>query len=126
LADVAGAEKELVAGHFGVCRGLAKSGDKELGPAMHRDECVLSRRYAGASQGRTTSILNVPGVEAVQMALEECLRRPVSGQCAGFSHAFCQPFLEFLRPILPGAPGLDFEIRENTFRSQRAFLIPNP
>jgi hypothetical protein len=30
LADVAGAKEELVAGHFGVCRGLAKSGDEEL------------------------------------------------------------------------------------------------
>ena len=30
LADVAGAEQELVAGHFGVCRGLAKSGNEEL------------------------------------------------------------------------------------------------
>ena len=38
LADVAGAEQELVAGHFGVCRGLAKSGNKKLGPTMHSDE----------------------------------------------------------------------------------------
>jgi len=30
LANVAGAKKELVTGHFGVCRGLAKSGDKKL------------------------------------------------------------------------------------------------
>jgi hypothetical protein len=30
LANVAGAEEKLVAGHFGVCRGLAKSGNKEL------------------------------------------------------------------------------------------------
>ena len=37
LADVAGAEQELVAGHFGVCRGLAKGGNEELGPTMHRD-----------------------------------------------------------------------------------------
>ena len=37
LANVAGAEQELVAGHFGVCRGLAKGGNKELGPTMHRD-----------------------------------------------------------------------------------------
>ena len=43
LADVAGAEQKLVAGHFGVCRGLAKSGNKELRPTMHRDENVLSR-----------------------------------------------------------------------------------
>ena len=35
LADVAGAEEELVAGDFGVCRGLTKGRDKELGPAMH-------------------------------------------------------------------------------------------
>jgi hypothetical protein len=27
-----------VAGHFGVCRGLAKSRDEELGPTMHSDE----------------------------------------------------------------------------------------
>jgi hypothetical protein len=32
-----------VAGHFGVCRGLAESGYKELGPTMHRDKSVLSR-----------------------------------------------------------------------------------
>ncbi len=43
LADVAGAEQELVAGHFGVCRGLAEGGDKKPGPAMHRNEGVLSR-----------------------------------------------------------------------------------
>ena len=43
LADVAGAEQKLVTGHFGVCRGLAKGRDEELGPTMHRDECVLSR-----------------------------------------------------------------------------------
>jgi hypothetical protein len=30
LADVTGAKEEFVAGHFGVCRGLAKSGDEEL------------------------------------------------------------------------------------------------
>ena len=30
LANVAGAHEELVTGHFGVCRGLAKSGNKEL------------------------------------------------------------------------------------------------
>ena len=30
LADVAGAQQELVAGHFGICRGLAQGGDKEL------------------------------------------------------------------------------------------------
>ena len=30
LANVAGADEELVTGHFGVCRGLAKSGNKEL------------------------------------------------------------------------------------------------
>ena len=37
LANVAGAKQKLVTGHFGVCRGLAKSGHKKLGPAMHRD-----------------------------------------------------------------------------------------
>jgi hypothetical protein len=35
LADVSGAEKELVAGYFGVCGGFTKGGDKELRPAMH-------------------------------------------------------------------------------------------
>ena len=30
LANVAGAEQKLVAGHFGVCRGLAQGGNKEL------------------------------------------------------------------------------------------------
>ncbi len=37
LADVAGAEQELVAGHFGVGRGLAKGGNEELRPTMHRN-----------------------------------------------------------------------------------------
>ena len=39
LADVSGAHQELVAGDFGVGRGLAKGRNKELGPAMH--ECLL-------------------------------------------------------------------------------------
>ena len=36
LADVAGAEQELVAGDFGVCRSFAEGGNEELGPTMHR------------------------------------------------------------------------------------------
>ena len=46
LADVAGAEQELVAGDFGVRRGLAKSRNKELGPTMHRNgvACFPVRR----------------------------------------------------------------------------------
>ena len=48
LADVAGAEQELVAGDFGVCRGLTKGGDKELRPTMHRNGLsVLSRPKPG-------------------------------------------------------------------------------
>jgi len=35
LADVAGAEKELVTGDLGVGGCFAEGGDKELGPAMH-------------------------------------------------------------------------------------------
>ena len=35
LADVSGAEEELVAGDFGVCRSLAECGDKEPGPTVH-------------------------------------------------------------------------------------------
>ena len=35
LADVAGAQQELVAGDFGVCRGFAQGRDEELGPTMH-------------------------------------------------------------------------------------------
>ena len=38
LANVAGAEQKPVTGHFGVCRGLAKSGNKQLGPALHNVE----------------------------------------------------------------------------------------
>jgi len=37
LADIAGANEELVAGHFGVRRGLAKGGNEELRPTMHRN-----------------------------------------------------------------------------------------
>src|ERR1019366_4436715 len=59
LADVAGADEELVAGHFGVCRGLAKSRNEELGPALHRDKCMLSRRYLGEGAMNAESILNV-------------------------------------------------------------------
>ena len=40
LADVAGAEKKLVAGHFGVCRSLAQCRNKELRPTMHRKVCA--------------------------------------------------------------------------------------
>ncbi len=39
LADVAGAEQELVAGDFGVGGSFAEGGDEELGPTMH---CVLT------------------------------------------------------------------------------------
>ena len=35
LADVAGAEEELVAGDFGVGGSFAEGGDEELGPTMH-------------------------------------------------------------------------------------------
>ena len=42
LADVAAAEKELVAGDFGVCGELAEGGDEELGPAMHAFRVSLS------------------------------------------------------------------------------------
>ena len=51
LADVAGAEQELVAGDFGVCGGFAEGGDEELGPAMHGQRrhfpacCIGLRRH---------------------------------------------------------------------------------
>ena len=35
LANVTGAEQQLVAGDFGVCRGFTEGGDEELRPAMH-------------------------------------------------------------------------------------------
>ena len=60
LADVAGAEKKLVAGHFGVCRSLAQCGNKELRPTMHRK--VVSHflvRGANARQMNAAFILNV-------------------------------------------------------------------
>ncbi len=37
LADVSGAHQELVAGDFGVGGCFTKGGDKQLGPALHRD-----------------------------------------------------------------------------------------
>ena len=45
LANVTGPQQELVAGHFGVCRGLAKGRNKELGPTMHRKECGFPVQY---------------------------------------------------------------------------------
>ena len=42
LADIAGAEEELVAGDFSVRGDLAEGGDKELGPAMHERGVDLS------------------------------------------------------------------------------------
>ena len=78
LPNVAGAEQKLVAGHFGVCRGLAKGRNKELRPTMQRVR-KLSRppnRLAGrlpasgpgssGTQGNemADSILNVRAVTA--------------------------------------------------------------
>ena len=62
LADVAGAEQKLVAGHFGVCRGLAKSGMKSFD-----QRCIEMSAYFPVRQRRTqdkigaVSILNVRG-----------------------------------------------------------------
>ncbi len=52
LADVAGAEQELVTGHFGVRRGLTQSGNEELGPTMHRKD---AQSFPSGSSGRGTN-----------------------------------------------------------------------
>jgi hypothetical protein len=44
LADVAGSEKKLVAGDFGVCGCFTEGGDEELRPAMH-EFCVTFRLF---------------------------------------------------------------------------------
>ena len=44
LADVAGAQEQLVAGDFGVGGGFAEGGNEELGPAVHGGE-LLSRPF---------------------------------------------------------------------------------
>ncbi len=59
LADVTGAEEELVAGDFGVCGGFAEGGDEELGPAVHGQRDAF-RPAAGCARTyiRMSLILN--------------------------------------------------------------------
>jgi hypothetical protein len=52
-----------VAGHFGVCRGLAEGGDKEFRPTMHRKKSELSRPLSADEVQMTAGfILNVGAI----------------------------------------------------------------
>ncbi len=56
LADVSGANEELVAGHFGVSRSFAESGDEELRPAMHAEQgAFVGTAAAEISRGRDSA-----------------------------------------------------------------------
>src|SRR6266851_5730997 len=80
LANVAGAEKEFVAGDFGVCGCFPKGGDEELGPAMHGRKSTF-RPAAGCA--RTSLRLNLhskPGHVAAYLSSGE---HSLMGQAMG-------------------------------------------
>ena len=56
LADVAGAQQQLVAGDFGVGGSFAQSGDEEFGPAVHA--CSLPFVRAGRDDAGYSVILS--------------------------------------------------------------------